>query len=122
MNTLISHAKVVCMNEANAVLQDGYVLTRGKEIAYVGPIRPQERADREINAAGKALLPGFVDAHTHLTMALMRGYAGGHDLQTWLNDYIFPVEDKLDSRAVRAGTALALAEAISSGVTSVSDM
>ena len=44
-------------------------------------------------------------------MSLMRGYAGGHDLQTWLNDYIFPVEAKLDSRAVRAGTALSLAEA-----------
>ena len=110
------------MDEAGTVLQDGYVLVRGREIAYVGPIRPQERADREVNATGKVLMPGFVDAHTHLTMSLMRGYGGGHDLQTWLNDYIFPVEAKLDSRAVRAGTALSLAEAIAGGVTSVSDM
>lgn len=122
MTILFSHATVLCMDEAGTVLQDGYVLVRGREIAYVGPIRPQERADREVNATGKVLMPGFVDAHTHLTMSLMRGYGGGHDLQTWLNDYIFPVEAKLDSRAVRAGTALSLAEAIAGGVTSVSDM
>ena len=117
MTILFSHATVLCMDEAGTVLQDGYVLVRGREIAYVGPIRPQERADREVNATGKVLMPGFVDAHTHLTMSLMRGYGGGHDLQTWLNDYIFPVEAKLDSRAVRAGTALSLAEAIAGGVT-----
>ena len=122
MNILISHATVLCMDEANTVLSDGFVLVKGREIAYVGPIRPAEAVDREINGTGKVLMPGFVDCHTHLTMSLMRGYGGGHDLQTWLNDYIFPVEAKLDSRAVRAGTALALAEAISCGITSVSDM
>lgn len=122
MNTLFSHVTVLCMDEANTVLQDAYVLVKGREIAYVGPVRPQEPAGREVNGTGKVLMPGFVDAHTHLTMSLMRGYAGGHDLQTWLNDYIFPVEAKLDSRAVRAGTALSLAEAIASGITSVSDM
>ena len=94
MNTLFSHVTVLCMDEANTVLQDAYVLVKGREIAYVGPVRPQEPAGREVNGTGKVLMPGFVDAHTHLTMSLMRGYAGGHDLQTWLNDYIFPVEAK----------------------------
>ena len=122
MTTLFSHATVLCMDEAGTVLQDGYVLVRGREIAYVGPIRPQERADREVNATGKVLMPGFVDAHTHLTMSLMRGYGGGHDLQHWLNDYIFPAEDKLDSASVQAGTQLALAELIAGGVTCVADM
>ena len=71
MTTLFSHATVLCMDEAGTVLQDGYVLVRGREIAYVGPIRPQERADREVNATGKVLMPGFVDAHTHLTLSLI---------------------------------------------------
>jgi 5-methylthioadenosine/S-adenosylhomocysteine deaminase len=55
-------------------------------------------------------------------MTLMRGYAGGKDLQTWLYDYIFPAEAKLDDRAVAAGTALGLAEMIATGVTCVADM
>ena len=55
-------------------------------------------------------------------MTLMRGYAGGCDLHTWLNDWIFPAEAKLDDRAVRAGADLALAELIASGVTTIADM
>jgi 5-methylthioadenosine/S-adenosylhomocysteine deaminase len=52
----------------------------------------------------------------------MRGYGGGHDLQSWLNDYIFPAEAKLDDRCVSAGTRLGLAEMIASGVTCIADM
>lgn len=67
-------------------------------------------------------MPGLVNAHTHVPMALMRGYGGGHDLQHWLNDYIFPAEDKLDDRCVAAGAALGLAEMIASGTTCIADM
>lgn len=75
-----------------------------------------------VDGAGKVLLPGFVNAHTHLPMTLMRGYGGGCDLHTWLNQYIFPAEARLDSRAVAAGAGLGLAEMIASGVTCVADM
>ena len=75
-----------------------------------------------IDGAGKVLMPGFVNAHTHLPMTLMRGYGGGQDLQHWLNDFIFPAEAKLDQRAVAAGTGLGLAEMIAAGVTCVADM
>ncbi len=75
-----------------------------------------------MDGAGKVLLPGFVNAHTHLPMTLMRGYGGGCDLHTWLNQYIFPAEARLDSRAVAAGAGLGLAEMIASGVTCVADM
>ena len=67
-------------------------------------------------------MPGLVNAHTHIPMTLMRGYAGGCDLHTWLNDWIFPAEAKLDDRAVRAGADLALAELIAGGVTTIADM
>ena len=46
MNTLISHVTVVCMDEANTVLHDAYVLVKGTEIAYVGPIRPTDVVGR----------------------------------------------------------------------------
>jgi 5-methylthioadenosine/S-adenosylhomocysteine deaminase len=122
MDILFSNASVVTMDEKNTILKNAFVLVRGERIASVGTERPRDFSGEERDCSGKVLMPGFVDAHTHLPMTLMRGYAGGHDLQTWLNDYIFPVEAKLDGRAVKAGTELALAEAIACGITSVSDM
>lgn len=67
-------------------------------------------------------MPGLVNTHCHAPMTLMRGYGGGHDLQTWLNDYIFPVEAKLTPAAIRAGTELAAAEMIANGITTFADM
>ncbi|MEA4814767.1 MAG: amidohydrolase [Oscillospiraceae bacterium] len=122
MDILFSGASVVTMDGKNTILKNAFVLVRGERIAYVGSTRPVDFSGEEKDCSGKVLMPGFVNAHTHLPMTLMRGFAGGHDLQTWLNDYIFPVEAKLDGRAVKAGTQLALAEAIACGITSVSDM
>lgn len=122
MSILLEHAWAVTMDPAQPVLRDAFVAVEGSRIASVGTARPAGDFDRVMDCRGKALLPGFVNAHTHLPMTLMRGYGGGHDLQHWLNDYIFPAEDKLDSRSVTTGTQLALAELIAAGVTCVADM
>ncbi len=122
MNTLFYHVTAITMDDAAPLLQDGFVAVEDSAITYVGDTRPHGTFHREIDCTGKVMMPGLVNAHTHLPMTLMRGYGGGHDLQTWLNDYIFPAEAKLDSRSVRAGTALALCELIAGGVTCVSDM
>ncbi len=122
MSILFEHVSVLPMDGSRTVLSDAFVAVEGQRISYVGETRPQGNFDRVIDGTGKALMPGFVNAHTHLPMTLMRGYGGGHDLQTWLFDYIFPAEAKLDDRSVAAGTALGLAEMIASGVTTVADM
>jgi 5-methylthioadenosine/S-adenosylhomocysteine deaminase len=122
MSILFSNATVVTMDDAQPVLEKTYVSVRDGKIAAVSATRPSGSYDRVVNCAGKVLMPGLVNAHTHLPMTLMRGFAGGHNLQDWLNNYIFPTEDKLDSRSIRAGTGLALAELIASGTTTVADM
>ena len=122
MSILFTNATVVTMDDAQPVLEKAYVSVRDGKIAAVSASRPNGAYDRVFNCAGKVLMPGLVNAHTHLPMTLMRGFGGGHDLQDWLNNYIFPTEDKLDSRSVRAGTGLALAELIASGTTTVADM
>lgn len=122
MKTLFTHGTVVTVNDQNQILQDAYVAVNGETISYVGTERPAGDFDAIIDCSGKALMPGLVNAHTHIPMTLMRGFAGGHDLQTWLNDYIFPTEAKLDSRTVRAGSLLALAEMIQNGITSIAEM
>lgn len=110
------------MAPENPVLKNAFVAVEGTRIASVGTARPEGMFDRVIDCTGKVLMPGLVNAHTHVPMALMRGYGGGHDLQHWLNDWIFPAEDKLDDRCVAAGTALGLAEMIASGTTCIADM
>ena len=122
MSILFTHVTALLMDEDFTTLHDGFVAVEGSRIAYVGAQRPEGAYDKIIDCSGRVMLPGFVNAHTHLPMTLMRGYGGGHDLHSWLNDYIFPAEDRLDDRAVAAGTGLGLAEMIVSGVTCVADM
>ncbi len=122
MKTLFSNVTAVLMDELGTVLQNAFVAVDGTAITHVGTERPQGTFDREVDGTGKILMPGLVNCHTHLPMTMLRGYGGGCDLHTWLNQYIFPAEDKLDARAARAATGLALAELIASGVTCYADM
>lgn len=122
MTTLFTNVTALLMDEAFTTLRYGYVAVEGTSISYVGPNRPQGDFDRTIDCTGKVMMPGFVNAHTHVPMTLMRGYGGGHDLQSWLNDYIFPAEAKWDDRAMAAAAQLGLAEMIASGVTCIADM
>ncbi|MCL2080963.1 MAG: amidohydrolase family protein, partial [Oscillospiraceae bacterium] len=99
-----------------------FVGVRDGRIAYAGAEKPAEDAKHIYDGKNKLLLPGIVNAHTHIPMTAFRGWGDGHDLQTWLFDYIFPYEDKLDGRAAAICASLGLAEAIASGTTAVMDM
>nr|WP_300168151.1 amidohydrolase [uncultured Flavonifractor sp.] len=122
MSILIHNCTAVLMDDQNTVLPNAYVEVEGTRIRSVGTQRPWGPFDQEIDCKGNVLMPGFVNAHTHVPMTAMRGYGDGNNLQDWLNNYIFPVEARWDDRAVRACTALGLAEMIASGVTSIADM
>ena len=110
------------MDEVGTVLDNAYVVVEGDKIVSVGTSRPEGPFDQEMDCNGNVLMPGLVNAHTHIPMTLLRGYGGGCDLQTWLHQWIFPAEAKLDPRAVAAGTGLGLAEMIASGITTIADM
>lgn len=122
MSILIHNCTAVLMDQAGTVLPGAYVAVEGAKIVSVGAVRPQGTFDQEIDGKGNVLMPGFVNAHTHVPMTAMRGYGDGNNLQDWLNNYIFPVEARWDDRAVRSCTALGLAEMIASGVTTIADM
>jgi len=122
MNLLFQNITAVLMDDAKTVLQNACVAVEGSKISYVGTERPAGQFDTVIDGAGKVLMPGFVNCHTHVPMTAMRGYGGGHDLQDWLENFIFPAEDKWDDRSLRAAADLGLAELIASGVTTIADM
>ena len=122
MATMIYNVTAVLMDGGHTVLPGAYVVVDGHRITDFGAQRPQGFTGKCIDGKGGILMPGLVNAHTHVPMTAMRGYGDGHDLHEWLNQYIFPVEAKWDDRAVRACAALGLAEMISSGVTCIADM
>ena len=116
-NILIKDATIVS-NE----IKKGSLLIQNDEIVEISNKLGVNDADEIINAAGKVLIPGLVNTHTHLSMTLMRGLADDMPLDTWLNNYIWPVEAELNPEYCYAGALVACAEMIKSGTTCFNDM
>jgi 5-methylthioadenosine/S-adenosylhomocysteine deaminase len=91
-------------------------------ISELGPEVSAAEGDDVIEAAGMALVPGLVNAHTHAAMTLFRGYADDLPLMEWLERHIWPVEKRLSDEDVYWGTRLACIEMIRSGTTCFWDM
>jgi len=89
-------------------------------------VSEQEIAPRQneyvIDGERKLAFSGFVNAHTHLAMTLLRGLADDVPLDVWLKEYVWPIERSLKPEDVYWGTLLGIAEAIRSGTTCVADM
>jgi 5-methylthioadenosine/S-adenosylhomocysteine deaminase len=79
-------------------------------------------ADVVVGGAGKIVLPGLINTHTHLSMVLLRGYADDMRLQDWLQKKIWPLESRLTPQACYQGALLGSAEMIMSGTTTFLDM
>ncbi len=114
--------KIHILFEDGKVLENAYLATEDQYISYIGDEKPTDNFDRVINGAGKLLCPGFYNCHTHVPMTLFRGYAENLPLSRWLNEKIFPAEDRLHPEAVRAAAMLSCAEMIKGGTISFSDM
>jgi 5-methylthioadenosine/S-adenosylhomocysteine deaminase len=90
------------------------------EIVDVGP--DLGGGDETLDADGGLVIPGLVNAHTHVAMTLLRGYADDKPLDAWLQEDIWPVEAELTPEDVRAGAELGVLEMIKSGTTAFADM
>jgi 5-methylthioadenosine/S-adenosylhomocysteine deaminase len=92
------------------------------EILAVGDPDDVPEGDQLLDAEGDLVMPGLVNAHTHVAMTLLRGHADDKELDAWLREDIWPVEAELTAEDVRAGTELGLLEMIRSGTTAFADM
>lgn len=97
------------------------VRVEGAEFAEIAPAGTLSGAGFD-GRGHTAMLPGFVNAHGHAAMTLLRGLGEELALMEWLSQKIWPVEDKLDADAVYMGTQLALMEMLSTGTTCFADM
>jgi putative N-ethylammeline chlorohydrolase len=75
-----------------------------------------------LDGTDKAIIPGFINTHTHASMTLFRGYGDDLPLMTWLEDYIWPVEAQMTAHDVYVGARLACLEMLRSGTTCFLDM
>jgi 5-methylthioadenosine/S-adenosylhomocysteine deaminase len=123
---LLINAIVLTMDEEMHQYDPGAVAVSRDSIVAVGPeaeIRKTFPAAQVVDCGGRVLMPGLVNAHTHVPMTLMRGLADDLRLDVWLQGYIWPVEREFVSPDfVRLGTQLACAELIRTGVTCFADM
>lgn len=127
MNIRIYNARLLTMEEngqAAPALITGEIQVQGDSILYSGPSpHPADITwDREIDADGNLLLPGFKDAHTHSGMTFLRSFADDLPLQEWLFNKIFPMEDELSDEDVYWCSRLAILEYLTSGITANFDM
>ncbi|MBQ9096813.1 MAG: amidohydrolase [Clostridia bacterium] len=118
MKKLIKNVNIV---NADSILENTNIIINGKYIEKITDVIPDGEFEI-IDAGGGVAIPGLVNAHTHSPMTLLRNYADGYNLQTWLNEYIFPVEDRLSDDDAYWASMLAQAEMIASGTTLFHDM
>lgn len=124
-DTLIVAGWCVPVEPDDLVLTDHAVaISDGKIIDILPASNARERYEPGVLVPrpGHVLLPGFVNAHTHAAMTLLRGLADDMPLEQWLSEAVWPVEKRfVSAEMVRDGTRLAIAEMLLSGCTCFSD-
>jgi 5-methylthioadenosine/S-adenosylhomocysteine deaminase len=115
---------VLSMEPGTAPVPAGTVVIEGEKIAYAGAAAgaPDSPGAEVLDCTGSVVLPGLVNAHTHVAMTLLRGFADDMPLQPWLEEKIWPTEMKLTPEDVYWGALLGVGEMLRGGVTCCNDM
>ena len=122
MSTLFKDVLILDGGMENALLGHVFV-SNGRIESVLKKGEPLPQAGEVIEGNGrKALLPGFVNGHTHAAMSLLRGLGEEVPFMEWLKEKIWPVEAKLTPQIIRVGTELALLEMARTGTTCFADM
>lgn len=115
---IIRGGRVLTMD--GAIIDNGVVVVDNGLISFVGKTT-DEKSDKVIDAKGCAVMPGLINAHTHLSMTLFRGFADDLPYNEWTKK-IQQAEMKLTPADIRAGAYLGVLEMIKTGTTAFADM
>ena len=123
MKILIKNGTLISMDEKRDKIEENIdILIEGSKICEIGNNLSNENIDKTIDATGKIVMPGLVNAHCHVPMSIFRETVEGYNLQEWLNDKIWPMEDKLVNEDIYWASCLSYIEMIETGSTTVNDM
>ena len=131
MNILISNGIILPMNanDGDELYFKGYIGIEDEKIALVSKDETQAKAFvashrdvKLIDATGKIVMPGLINTHTHVAMALLRGISDDVPLMEWLEQHIWPIEGKMGYQEVYDGARLGILEMLMGGTTTFVDM
>ncbi len=119
MKTVFKHATLL---PEHGYAGEVFLTVENGRIADIATVCPDTTGCDVVDCGGNLLIPAFYNAHCHAAMTLFRGYGEDLPLQRWLEERIFPAEERLTDRSVYVATKLAIAEMLRNGVVSFSDM
>lgn len=122
MRTLIKNTQIISMDENKPEVFNGDIGIENDRIIFVGKSNGTFDPDYVIDGEETIALPGLVNAHTHISMSLMRNYADDLPFWPWLTEKILPLEENLTGEDCYWGAMLSIAEMIRSGITMFADM
>lgn len=126
VDLILKNAHILVMDATLTQFSNGAIAILEGKIEKVGTsteILEEFHSKSLIDCGGKVLMPGLINAHTHIPMTLLRGLADDLRLDVWLMGYMMPVEREfVTPDFVKLGSKLACAEMIRSGVTCFADM
>ncbi len=122
---VIHNGTILTMNPDLDIIENGLLCIENDKLVKIDSLdidTPLPEGDKIIDAQGGIIMPGLVNTHTHLPMALFRGLADDLPLSKWLNEYIFPAEaNHIHPESVKLGALLSGAEMLLSGTTTCCD-
>ncbi len=116
---------VVTQNNGRDIIENGAIAVAADRIFCVGHADLLEilyPEARRVDLGHAVLMPGLINAHTHVSMSLLRGFSDDKALMDWLQKDIFPQEAKLTPELVELGALFSFAEMVRSGTTAFYDM
>mmetsp|Transcript_37978 Transcript_37978/g.80421 ORF Transcript_37978/g.80421 Transcript_37978/m.80421 type:complete len:542 (+) Transcript_37978:136-1761(+) len=125
VDEVVSASWVITVETDGALPNHSVVVDAGKilDILPIDEAEKKYKGKKTSMLKDAALMPGFVNAHTHSTMVFLRGVTDDIALREWLEKTVWPLEFKLcDEKFVREGAELAILEMIQGGVTTFNDM
>lgn len=117
---LIKNGKVLLLKNENIVIENKDILIENGKIVKIER-NIQDNADKVIDAQNHIVMPGLINTHAHIPMSIFRETTEGCKLYEWLNDKIWPIEDKLTREDIYWASMLSYIEMISTGTTCVND-
>ena len=132
MKILIKNAILISMDESRKNIERNIdVLIKDDKIEKIGlNLIESELVQNDknisklkiIDATNKVVMPGLINTHSHVPMSIFRETIDGYDLQDWLNNKIWPMEDKLNNNDIYYASLLSFIEMIETGCTTINDM